>query len=278
MRKEIARAPLDRETQEQLQALGYVAGSSTNTKKQYSVEDDPKKLVVFHNRVDQALGFYNRGNDLKALEILEKVISEKPDYSTAYFHVSFIQSELGFPDKAVGTMQSLLRRGNNTPDVLGKIGLYLYQSGKFEQSIQQLRLALKSDSRDLDNLNYLGMAYTETGQYKEAEDIFNKAAAIDPSDGMTLNNLGTLYLRQGKVVLAAQKFEAALALNPHIANAYNGLGVAYAQRKKVGSCHQELESRRSGRSAGNYDALLNLAYAYLEVRAKREGPSIISNI
>lgn len=274
--KVIANTPVDRETQEQLKALGYLSGGSVAAKSEYSVDDDPKKLIIYHNRVNSALSFYNKGYDLKALEILEKVIAEKPDYSTAYLHAAYIQDEGGSPEKAVEVIQQLVKRGNGTPETLGKLGFYLYEDQKYETAIQQLKAALKLDPQDLQNLNFLGMAYTAMGNFDEAEKIFNKALTLDPSAAMTLNNLGTLYLTQKKFDMAAQKLEAALALNPHIANAYNGLGVVYAKQNKwdLAIKNWDLAVRENPK---NYDAMLNLAYAYLEIKQRDKALPLFQN-
>jgi len=263
LKRTVAPAKVDSETAEQLQALGYVSGSSVAPKKHYGPEDDPKLLITYHNRVDAALGFYNRGNDAKAMEILKQIIAERPDYSIAYMHASFIESEQGEPEKAAAILRDAIHHGIMGSDVDGKMGLYLYQSGNYDEAISHLKTAVKEDSRDIDNLNYLGMAYTASGNYSEADAIFRKAAAVDPSDGMTLNNIGTLYLTQKRYGPAIQSLEQAIAKNPHIASAYNGLGVAYASQNNWDLAIKNW-SAALRENEKNYDAMLNLAYAYLE--------------
>jgi Tfp pilus assembly protein PilF len=261
-------AEVDPETIEQLKSLGYLAGSASPPKdKQFTKEDDPKNLISFHNRVDAALLFYNRGYDLKALEILEKIMDEKPDYSIAYLHASYIRSSEGLPEKAIEILKKALQNGIINADIQGKLGIYLYEAGRFNEAIQQLKLALKEDQTDLDNMNYLGMSYTAAGNFADAEATFRKALTKDPSDAMTLTNLGTLFLTQKKNDEAIKQFQAAIASNPAISNAYNGLGVVYASQK---NWPKAIESWKSAvnQNAKNYDAILNLGYAYLQIKDK----------
>jgi tetratricopeptide (TPR) repeat protein len=259
---------VDQETIEQLKALGYVTGSWTPIKdKQFTEKEDPKNLIEFHNRVDAALSFYKQGYDLKALELLENVIEEKPDYSIAYMHASFIRSAGGFPDKAVEILKKAIQNGIVNADVQGKLGIYLYEATRINEAIQQLTLAVKEDPENLDNLNYLGMSYTAAGKYPEAEQTFQRALKLDSTDGMTLTNLGTLYLTQKKYEPAIAQFTAAIASNPSIANAHNGLGVVYASQKnwpKAIECWKVALTENKK----NYDAMLNLAYAYLQLQDK----------
>lgn len=263
--------PVDAETAEQLRALGYVSGSSSGggADKKFGPEDDPKNLIPLHFRVEQALSWFNKGYDLKALEILEKLIEEKPGYSVAYLHAAFIYSSGGFPDKAVDTLTLAIKNGITGADVFGKLGVYLYESGKYAEAIKDLRIAIKEDEKDLDNLNYLGMSFTAAGQYAEAENCFKKALAQEPTDATTLSNLGTLYLTQKKSADAITQFQAAIAANPRIAGAYNGLGVIYAGQKNWNEAIRYWTLSVDANDS-NYDALLNLAYAYLELNNKEK--------
>ncbi len=267
-------ASLDKETMEQLKALGYVSGGSVQQKKDFTEKDDPKNVISFHNRTDAALGFMNRGYDLKALEILEKVIEERPDYSVAYEHASFIRSSLGFPDISVELLKKAIQNGVTGPSILSKLGLYLYEAGKYEEAIRQLNVATKADPQNLENLNYLGITYTAMGKYGEAENMFRKALALDPSSAMTLNNLGTLFLTQKKFDLAEPQLLAAIAANPHLAGAYNALGVIHANRKNWSDAirYWSLALKENSR---NYDAMLNLAFAYLENQEREKGLELL---
>ena len=262
-------AVMSKETIEQLKALGYISAGSITRKKEYGVEDDPKNLIVFHNKVDAALGFLNRGLDLKALDILERVIEERPDYSVAYEHASFIQSSLGFPDQSVKLLQKAIQNGISGKEILSKLGLYLYEARQYEEAIRQLNIATEADPQNLDNLNYMGMTYAAMGKYGEAEASFRKALILDATSAMTLNNLGTLYLKQKKFDLAQKQLEAAIAANPHSGGAYNSLAVVHASRKNWNEAIKNW-SLALKENSQNYDAMLNLAYAYLENQQKEK--------
>jgi arylsulfatase A-like enzyme/Tfp pilus assembly protein PilF len=276
LRSNTSPSPIDSETAEQLRALGYVSGEKIISKKEFGPDQDPKRLIKYHNMVDTALGFYRRGYDLKALEILGKVIEERPDYSVAYLHAGFVYSEQGFPEKGAEILKQAIQNGVLGPEILGKLGLYLFEAKQYDESVKQLELALKTDSQDLDTLNFLAMAYTASGRYSEAESTFQKALAIDPSDAMTLNNLGTLYLTQKKLDLAANQFEAALSKNPHVTGAYNGLGVIYATQRKWNQAIEKWNLALKENSK-NYDAMLNLAFAYLEQKDRVKALPLFQN-
>jgi tetratricopeptide (TPR) repeat protein len=91
---------------------------------------------------------------------------------------------------------------------------------------------------------------------------------------MTLNNIGTLYLTQKKFDLAEKQLQAAIHANPHLAGAYNGLGVIHATRKNwpeaIKNWTLALNENRK-----NYDAMLNLAFAYLENQQREKALDLL---
>ncbi len=69
------------------------------------------------------------------------------------------------------------------------------------------------------------------------------------------------------MIKRSMNLQALSAANPSLANAHNGLGVAYAAQK---DWPKAIESWKKALTQNNqnYDAMLNLAYAYLEVQDK----------
>jgi len=273
---DVKRAEIDRETQEQLRALGYVTGSSARTIKDYTANDDPKNLITFHNRIDAAMSFFNKGYDLKALEILEKIISDRPDYSVAYELASYIQSSLGFPEQSVELLNKAVKNGVPGESIVGKMGLYLYEARRYDEAMKQLRVAVTSDPKNVDQINYLGMTYTAIGNYSAAEESFRKALALDPSSAMTINNLATLFLTQKKYDLAEKELMAAVAVNPRMSGAYNQLGVIHANRKNWSEAIRYW-TLALNENKKHYDAMLNLAYAYLESNQKTKALDLLQD-
>jgi arylsulfatase A-like enzyme/tetratricopeptide (TPR) repeat protein len=266
-------APIDSETKEQLRALGYVSETSHH-KKEFTTKDDPKNLIAIHNRVHLAMGFHEKGENDKALEILQEVIAERPNYSVAYTYASQIYSEKGTPNQAVELLNKAIDKGVAGPDVRGKLALYLFETGKIDDSIKQLKFALQEDPYNVDCLNYLGMAHSAAGRQAESENTFRKVLSIDPSNANALNNLGALYLSQEKYDPAIEQFKAALKVDPHIDNAYSGLGIAYASQKKWNDAIRIWEMGLKDNSK-NFDAMWNLALAYMNQNNKPKALELI---
>src|SRR5262249_51949318 len=145
----IQRTPIDAETRERLQALGYVSETKTPQQKQFTVDDDPKKLIGYHNMVHLAMGYREKGQNGEALDLLQKVMNEQPKYSLPYLYSAEIYYEQHHPEEAVNILQQAVQKGVVGIDIRGKLALYLFQTGKIDESIQQLKLALQQDPRDV---------------------------------------------------------------------------------------------------------------------------------
>ncbi len=267
-------APIDSETRERLSALGYISESSASKKKEFTAKDDPKNLITVHNRVHLAMGFHEKGENSKALEILQEVIVERPTYTQAYTYASQIYGENGVPDQAVELLKKAVRIGVAGPDIQGKLALYLFETGKIEESIEQLKIVLKQDPNNVDCMIYLGMVHSAAGRHAESESTFRKVLTIDPSNANALHNLGTLYLSQEKYDLAIEQFKAALKVNPHIDHAYSGLGIAYANRKKWSDAILTWEMGLKD-NPKNFDAMWNLALAYVDQNNKQKALELL---
>src|SRR6266571_544164 len=73
----------DSATLEKLHALGYVAGGSAATKKSYTAEDDPKRLIDVDTRTREVIRLYRAGDVEGALALCRENIAQRPDMPLA---------------------------------------------------------------------------------------------------------------------------------------------------------------------------------------------------
>ena len=171
--------PVDSETEEKLRALGYVAASPQKGEQSYGIESDPKNLIGLQKKVEDAIGYYSEGYELKALEILEGILKENPKFATAYQYSSFIWNRLGQPDKAVDVLQEAIHNGIDSAETHAELGSSLIDSGKYDEGIAELKIALDKDPGDLDRWVELGRAYKKNENFSEAEATFRQVLNKD---------------------------------------------------------------------------------------------------
>jgi tetratricopeptide (TPR) repeat protein len=272
----ITQNPIDPETAEQLRSLGYVTGpSKANPNKTYTAKDDPKELIGLHDGVYDAVNLYRSGNPTQALDRLKAIIKKRPDYPLAYIHSAYVLHAEGRLDEAISLLKVAIDNKATDPAILGKLGTYLHEAGQESEAINVLQSALKLDPKNVDHFNYLGMAYAASGKTKEAMQAFNDGIAIDPSNISVLNNLGALYLRMGQFEKASQQYETALAVSPGNASAYSGLGFVHAYQKNWQEAIR-LWNLAIKNDDKQFDAMLNLAFAYIETQQKSKAIPLLT--
>jgi Flp pilus assembly protein TadD len=95
------------------------------------------------------------------------------------------------------------------------LGIIYRQTGRDEQAIAELELAVKCNPQQPVFWNQLGIAYRQQGQFTKAREAYEHASAIDPGYPAPILNLGILfdlYLWDGKRAL--ELYDRYLALTP----------------------------------------------------------------
>lgn len=149
-------------------------------------------------------------------------------------------------------------------DVHATNGINAYQSGDYQEAVEQLQQAL-----DLGVTIYsraqiftiLGNAFSELEQYDNAIDAHNTALELDPESHEAWVNLGVVYRLTGDLDQAEYCYNQALSFNPDYPEAHSSLGVLYIVRGEPEKAVESLE--RAIELAPQYAvAYGNLALAY----------------
>lgn len=258
---------VDSETEEKLRALGYVAASPQKREQSYSADDDPKNLIRLQKRIEDAIGYYTEGYELKAIEVLEALMEEKPKFASSYQYASFIWNRLGQPDKAVEVLRTAIHNGIDSAETHGELGSSLIDNDKFEEGVAELKIALDKDPGNLDRWIELGRAYKKNGDSAEAEKIFRQVLSKDGSNTEALTNLGLLFYQQKNNDAAVEMLKKAVETNPHAANAYNALGGIYSAMNR-GDEAVQYWTRALEENPNLYEAMLNLGFMYVRTNQK----------
>jgi arylsulfatase A-like enzyme/Flp pilus assembly protein TadD len=241
----IAPTGVDADAEARLRSLGYVVGSSPRPARAYTAADDPKRLVHLNAALDDAMAAWSRaspggpgdpGSSAEAINILRRVVQERPDLTVAYDRLAFMLRATGRMPEAVAVLDEAARAGHADPALLRSLGSLLRDSGDLQRSASVLEAIVKENSADLQGMDALGQTYTRMHRTRDAEAMFRRVLAASPSSAATWNNLGVLYLSENRAADAAAAIDAlsrAVAINPALAGAHNGLGVAFARQGDV---------------------------------------------
>lgn len=228
---------MDREAQEKLKSLGYVAASSPqdSRKRSFGPEDDVKVLLPFYNRTLEAMDLYRRTKTTEAVQLLEGIIAERKDFTIAHYDLAIIYKETGTLTNALGVLKNGLAAAPENYDLFFEYTSCLLAAGRHEEVIA---LIGEKKFREMEYdpaiwLN-LGVSLSSRGELEKGIAAYEKALAIDSKNATAFNNLGAAYhhltLKTGDKQAfhkSIESFKKAIELDPDYASPYNGLGTAY---------------------------------------------------
>jgi len=272
---------IDRQSQERLASLGYIGGYVPPEKKSFGPEDDLKTLLPFNQKFELAQELYYKGKVTESREILQEIISARPDFDNPYLFLTTILQKSGQLAEAEAVLKSGLKANPRNYKLWMEAGIVEVELGKYEEAINSLQQAMSLIDWDPDLWNYLGVAYWKKGQLEQALEVYEKALKIDPGYAVTLTNLGmteiSLAMRDREasyLARAAEHLAKALENDPHHAEAYNGLGVV---RRLKGDLEGAINLWKKviELNPGHRFALYNLGLAYLTRGDKAQARSYL---
>jgi arylsulfatase A-like enzyme/Tfp pilus assembly protein PilF len=251
------------EARRQLQALGYVSGS-TPPKARYTADDDPKRLVDLDRMMADGVALFQRGQLRDALNLYREVMARRPGMSASRLHAAYIEWEMGDPRAAVETLRQGLQAGADAPDMRVQLGIYLAESGSPADAVRLLSPLQQEAFPDLDGLNGLGIALAHLGRQADALAVFDRILQLDADNASAYQNKGTVYLEQGNLGAARGALTRALQRDPDLARALNGLGVVEV---RSGNKRAAIEPWQHAVEVDpkQYDTLFNLGVTFLEL-------------
>ena len=242
------------EEAQKLMALGYLTGTAA-AKKTYTKDDDPKTLVPFYARMNQAVMLYQEGKWQEAVDVARKLLVDRPEMTLARDLLAFVLQQTEQTKQAEDLLREAIARGTANDTMKKRLGLLLSERGDAQEAVQIL--SQFADSKDPELLNAYGIALADLGNMREAVQQFEKALRIDRTNAAAYQNLGVVALRVNDIPRAKDFLGRALRLNPKMPLALNSIGVVYARENDFGRAVDawqkavELDPRQ-------FDALFNL--------------------
>jgi len=217
-------------------------------------------MTNIHQKLQQAMNFFQSGDLSSAELICQKVLSLMPFQADAlhmlalickkkqqniqaekYFIASVKDSKqanffLNFANFYAQTNRAQLAEDNyekahklspQNLDILYNWSLVLNQQGKYQSAITTINKAIKLNNKPAQFHNILGSAYKNIEQYDEAISAFNKVIAANATDFFAWHNLGVTYRVMGKPEKAINCYKKILSAGSTIPEFHFNLGCAY---------------------------------------------------
>ena len=128
-------------------------------------------------------------------------LAEDPNYAPCYNQIGYIYSREGDIDKALESIAKYISLLPNEPNPHDSYGEMLRFAGRYEEALEQYRLALKIDPTFYISQKELGETYSLMGEEAQARKEYEKAIEQAPSVGAKAEysqKLALTYVREKK--------------------------------------------------------------------------------
>jgi tetratricopeptide (TPR) repeat protein len=251
--------PLDRETLEKLESLGYAV---SEPRVEGELPDPKDRLEVYRVLNDpeiQGLEAADGPAFEKALSDLKSVLAREPRIPRTYSLYGELLIEAGRTEEAREVFQSFAGLDPESFDAHYGLGVALLGLGRREEAVEALSKAVEIDPRNTKTYLRLAEADPETAEgwlrrgiavhedrvlvdrlsavllqsgqpekRAEARSLVEGLAAKSPGDGLAAYNLGQLLLLEGETGRALAELERAATLAPSDPDVHQALGSALA--------------------------------------------------
>jgi len=183
-------------------------------------------------RLSESNVFFDREEDSKAMDILEKANRDFDSFTTreALGRARLIRENykdaLPIYDALVNSMTEEEIKENTQPLYFRAI---CYEREKqWEKAVVDFKRVLEINPEDADALNYLGYTWVDRNEnLTEAFDMIEKAVELEPESGAIVDSLGWAHYKLGRYTDARKNLEKAVELSPNSATIIDHLGDVY---------------------------------------------------
>ena len=212
--------------------VGYVGGLKLQLASRTGPRPDPKDKIDVYINILHALSLANEGQSPAAARILEEVLRDDPEVTSARLILGVQYEKMG---KLESAAQQFARSLSDEPDsALAAFNLaqVLEQLGKVDDAIPMYQRVLKIDPTFSPGHTALGVIYRKRRQLPEALGVFVKALELGPNFTARYNLAGIQAL-EGQLDRALENAREAVTLQPSLPESYNILGSVYYLRNEM---------------------------------------------
>jgi tetratricopeptide (TPR) repeat protein len=190
---------------------------------------------------------YNLANiymDKKQYNLAEeeyiKAVGINPLYYQAYFGLGSVRNKTGRLKEAeksyltaLNTRSDKVAADEDYPIARINLGEVYGKMGRFEESIEQSEMALKSITNSFKAYYNIGTANMKLGRLEKAKESFLSSLNIKPDFENALFNLAFVYQKLKQFENSNKYFSNFLKIKKSFPNVYVSMGINYAQMNKL---------------------------------------------
>ena len=202
---------IDRETEEMLRALGYLAPPEQRAEMGGM---DPKDGMALYGEIQQARQLAQDGNWARARTVLEAMLAQTPENVTARNLLALAAIRLGDPAEAERQYLASLAAQPRQHRIQGALGTLALERGDFVDAERRFHAALALAPTFVEAMSNLGFIDAARGNDTGAQAWYERAIALDPTYPHVFRRLADLYYDRKDWARALDYYRRVLGVLP----------------------------------------------------------------
>jgi len=223
----VAAVPVDEQTRQELESLGYVGGGATREIQLGGDAPDPKDRVGALRTLDEVAAALNHHEYPQAAQLMEEGLRQDPTNPLAYTYLAAAFERMGQWARAAEVLRRAVDLHVATDTIYARLGKCYLRLHELDKAAEAMTRANQINPTNLDNLRNLGTAQLQLGHVDEAEKAFKAITLQNDRYSAAYNGLGLVAIQRGDGDTARADFEKAAALDSTEVEPLLNLGVLF---------------------------------------------------
>jgi choline-sulfatase len=220
-------APVNKETRQELESLGYVSAGTPREIVLNMSGPDPKDRVT----TLRAMQVYDQAMKAKsfpaAARAMEGAVRSDPANPLVRLYLATVYEKLRDWRRAIETYQGAVEIHVATDQILARLGKAYLRVHDLPNAVKAMEEAGRVNPTDLDNFRNLGIAYLQLNRVADADRAFRAILVQDDHHSAAYNGLGLVAIQRGDGDAARVNFEKAIEYGPEEVEPLLNLGLLY---------------------------------------------------
>lgn len=225
--EKVVASPLDTETRQELESLGYVSAGTPREIRLGTDAPDPKDRLEILKSVEQAEGLLAQGEFQRAAQLMDWGLKRDPSNPLVHIYLAAAYGRMGQLEREIAVYQHALQMKIETDQIYSRLGKAYMRMKRLDKAVEALSRATAMNPLDLDAFNNLGAAYYRLERMDEAERAFRAVIVQNDRNGAAYDGLGLVAVRRGDAPSAQRHFEKALEVDAAQVDPLLNLGMLF---------------------------------------------------
>jgi len=227
--EKIMSSPVDAQTREELESLGYVSAGTPREIQLGTSAPDPKDRVAVLKILAQVEDLLNAKKYPAAAQLMARGLKLDPPNPLSHIYLALAFERMGQYERAVGVYEEAIKMKLGTDQIYSRLGKDELRLNHLDQALSAMSRGAEINPTDLDNLRNLGTAYLQLNRVEDAEKTFKAIIAQNDKYAAAYNGLGLVAIKRGDAQNALRYFNKAMETGPDEIEPLLNLGLLYQQ-------------------------------------------------